>query len=32
MARWLMHVVTGLFGIWAPDFDEAVWHDPLASA
>ena len=31
MARWLMKVVTGLCNIWTPDFDEDVWHDPLAS-
>jgi hypothetical protein len=32
MAHWLMQVVTGLFSIWAPDFDEDLWHDdPLAS-
>ena len=31
MASWLMKVFTGLFSIWDPEFDEDVWHDPLAS-
>jgi hypothetical protein len=32
MAHWFMQVVTGLFSIWAPEFDDDVWRDPLASA
>jgi len=27
-----MEMLTGLFNRWTPDFDEDVWHDPLASA
>ena len=25
MAHWIMQVLTGLFSIWDPDFDEEVW-------
>lgn len=32
MAHWIMQVLTGVFSIWVPDFDEDVWHDPLVSA